>query len=215
MSALTAGPGRLPIILVIGLLAAAGHGVLWSASEWALGWHFEGGGFRSLPSGWSAIVLSLTQTAPLVALPLVYQKLSGFPIVPLRHLVAGGCAVAAAAVGNLLMYGTGARAFKGIRRRLAPRLELTLWRAIALEALWATMHFGCTAVVYRAVVASPLLSVRAVLAAPAWGAAVFYFGIVTFILLRPGTLRQRRWIQARGVVSGVILSVTLQGAMLA
>jgi hypothetical protein len=77
------------------------------------------------------------------------------------------------------------------------------------------MHFGCTAVVYRAVVVAPRLSIPAVMAAPAWGAAVFFFGMLSFILLRPGALRQRRWIQARGVFSGVILAVLLQGGMLA
>jgi hypothetical protein len=215
MSALAAGPGRLPTILVLGGLAAAAHGILWSVAEWAFGWHFEAGGYRSLPSGWSAIVLSLTQTVPLVAVPLGYQAFSGVPIIPQRHLLAGISAIGAAIVGNLVMYGSGRRTFLGLRRRFAPRLELTRGRAIVLEAIWATMHFACTSVLYRTVVVAPRWSVPSLLTAPVLGAALFFFGMVTFILLRPGAVRERRWIQARGVIAGVILSVALEGSMLA
>jgi hypothetical protein len=50
---------------------------------------------------------------------------------------------------------------------------------------------------------------------PAIGAGVFFFGIVTFILLRyPGSLHDRSWIQVRGVLAGLILSVALEGGML-
>jgi hypothetical protein len=177
VSAIAAGPGRLLTILVIGGLAAAAHGVLWSGTELAFGWQFEAGGHELLPSGWSAIALSVTQTLPLVALPVLYQAFSGVRIVPANHVIAGVVAIAAAAVGNLVMYGAGS-SFKGLRRRLAPGLELTRGRAIALEALWATMHFGCTAVVYRAVVSAPHFSIPAVWAAPVWGGAAFFFGMV-------------------------------------
>jgi hypothetical protein len=43
----------------------------------------------------------------------------------------------------------------------------------------------------------------------------FFFGIVSFILLRfPGSITERSWIQARGVISGIILLVALEGGML-
>jgi hypothetical protein len=43
----------------------------------------------------------------------------------------------------------------------------------------------------------------------------FFFGIVSYILLRyPGSLTERSWIQVRGVISGMILLVALEGGML-
>jgi hypothetical protein len=86
---------------------------------------------------------------------------------------------------------------------------------VILEAIWALMHFVCTAFVYRLVVALPTGTVLSVTIAPALGAMFFFFGIVSFILLRfPGSITERSWIQARGVISGIILLVALEGGML-
>jgi len=215
-SALQAGPGRLPTILLLGGLAAAGHGILWSLAERGFTWKFGAGGSRTLPQGWPAALLSVTQTIPLVLVPLAYQQLVGVPIVPHRHLLAGTCALAAAVLGNIAMYGTSSRGFRGVRRMISPlRNPLTLKKAVELEAIWAFMHFTCTALVYRMVVAFPSGTVFSVAVAPVVGAAFFFFGIVSFILLRfPGSIKERSWIQVRGVVSGIILLVALEGGML-
>jgi len=158
----------------------------------------------------------LTQTIPLILVPLVYQQLVGIPIVPRRHLLAGTCALAAAVLGNIVMYGTSSRGFRGLRRTISPlRQALTLKKAVELEAIWAFMHFTCTALVYRLVVAFPSGTVLSVAVAPAVGAVFFFFGIVSFIFLRyPGSITERSWIQVRGVVSGIILLVCLEGGML-
>jgi hypothetical protein len=214
-SALQAGPGRLPTILLLGGLAAAAHGILWSLAERGFAWKF-GAGARTLPQGWSAALLSLTQTIPLVVVPLAYQQFAGVPITPRRHLLAGACAIAAAVAGNIVMYGTSSRGFRGVRRSISSlRTPLTLKKAVLLEAIWALMHFVCTALVYRLVVAFPTGTVFSVTIAPLLGAVFFFFGIVSFILLRfPGSLTERSWIQVRGVVSGLILLVALEGGML-
>jgi hypothetical protein len=215
-STLEAGPGRLPTILLLGGLAAAGHGILWSLAERGFGWKFGAGGSRTLPQGWSAAILSMTQTIPLIVVPFAYQHLVGIPIVPRRHLLAGACALAAAVLGNIAMYGTRSRGFRGIRRSISPlRTPLTLKKAVELEAIWAFMHFTCTALVYRLIVAFPSGTVLSVVVAPAVGAVSFFFGIVSFILLRyPDSISDRSWIQVRGVVSGIILLVCLEGGML-
>lgn len=215
-SALQAGSGRLPTILLLGGLAAAAHGILWSLAERGFGWKFGAGADGSLPQGWAAAVLSMSQTVPLVVLPLVYQSFVGLPITPRHHLLAGAFAIAAAVVGNLVMYGTSPRRFRGVRRSLCPvRKPLTLKTALELEALWSCMHFGSTALIYRLVVTIPDATLFSVGFTPALGSILFFSGIVSFILLRyPGSLTDRSWIGVRGVVSGVILSVTLEGAML-
>jgi hypothetical protein len=215
-SALQAGPGRLPTILLLGGLAAAAHGILWSLAERGFAWKFGAGGSRTLPQGWSAALLSLTQTVPLVVVPFAYEQFAGVPITPRRHLLAGACAIAAAVAGNIVMYGTSSRGFRGVRRSISPlKKQLTLKKAVILEAIWALMHFICTAFVYRLVVALPTGTVLSVTIAPALGAMFFFFGIVSFILLRfPGSITERSWIQARGVISGIILLVALEGGML-
>jgi hypothetical protein len=138
--------------------------------------------------------------------PLAYEHFVGVPITPRRHLLAGACAIAAAVLGNIVMYGTSSRGFRGVRRSISPlRKPLSLKKAVVLEAIWALMHFICTAFVYRMVVAFPTGTVFSVAIAPALGATFFFFGIVSFILLRfPGSLTERSWIQVRGVISGMI-----------
>jgi hypothetical protein len=73
---------------------------------------------------------------------------------------------------------------------------------------------GCSGL--RAVICySWFHALRAARLAPALGALLFFFGIVSFILLRyPGSLTDRSRISVRGVVSGIIMFVTLEGAML-
>jgi hypothetical protein len=58
------GPGALNRVLHLALLSAILYGILWSLAERLSGWDFGAGGGDKEPSGWSAVVLSLSITLP-------------------------------------------------------------------------------------------------------------------------------------------------------
>jgi hypothetical protein len=209
------GSDRLLTILLLGLMAAVAHGILWSLVERFCGWTFGAGGHGKLPEGWPAVVLSATMTIPLIVVPMAYQAFIRVPLVPPRHIAASAAILVTGALGHLLMYGSKWARFPGVRRRIMPlRERLTLPIALLLEVIWTCVHFVSIALVYRIVTASNR-DVAHVILGPLLGAGVFFFGIVTFILLRyPGSLKDRTWIQVRGVLAGLILLVALEGGML-
>ena len=81
------GLARVQAVLIIGLAAAAAHGILWTSIERIAGWHHHAGGSESLPEGWSAVVQSATITIPLATFPPLYGYLLHEPIVQRGHKI--------------------------------------------------------------------------------------------------------------------------------
>ena len=214
---LLTGTPRLFTILFLGLLAAVCHGVAWSLAELWFGWSFGAGGGDALPEGASAVVLSLTMTLSLVLVPPVYQKLAETSVVLPRHYFAAVAVIVLSAFGHLVMYGSRAIGFSGIRNIISPLgAPAHLSRAIFMELIYCVMHFGLIVLPYRVIVWSQFGSLDAsVLWSTALAAIVWFFGINIFILLRyPGSLTDKTWIQVRGVIAGLLLVITLDGGML-
>lgn len=85
--ALTGSPGRVPAILRIAFAVAIAHAILWALAERLPGWNFREG--ILLPQGFSAVVLSLTMTVPLIVVPPLYERLFHIRIVSSRHWLGG------------------------------------------------------------------------------------------------------------------------------
>jgi hypothetical protein len=214
---LPGGSMRLFTILFLGLVAAVGHGILWSLAERRFGWSFGAGGGTSLPSGRSAVVLSVTMTLPLLVGPFAYQHIAGVEVLPPRYLVAAAAVVVASAFAHVFLYGAAAIRFAGIRNIVFPiGSPPDPRRAVLMEAIYTAVHFSSVVLVYRVIVESavgPLgMSLLWVTAIPAM---VFFFGVNIFVLLRwPDSLIDKTWIQVRGVIAGLLLLITLQGGIL-
>lgn len=217
------GTDVLNALLPIGLIAAGIHGVLWTSTERYFGWHFGAGGHTALPQGWEAVVLSLTLTLPLMFVPPLYGFVMGSEIaVPGRHYIYGYIMVAfavvmTAALGHLLLYGTKALRFHGLRNIIFPLdSPLNRWRALCMEAVYGLVHFSTIVFIYqefsRSLIWPPnVLIIRATLLP-----AFFWFVCISaYILVKyPESLIDRTWIQVRGFLSAVLLMVALTGGML-
>ena len=104
-------PVKVQAILVLGLLAALCHLILWALTEIILGSDFGAGG-DALPQGSVAVVQSFTITVPLLLLPPLYAGLTHTQIVLRGHMLAAGFVLVFAAVGHLLLYGSKAFHFE-------------------------------------------------------------------------------------------------------
>ncbi len=208
---------RLLTILFLGLAAAAAHGILWALSERVFHWHFGAGGGTSLPQGWSAVLLSATMTVPLVLLPPLYAWLTHGGFVPRGHLLASCFVVVCAAIAHIILYGAKPIRFIGLKNLIFPLgSPPNRLRALQMESIYAIMHFGSIVLIYRAVVicqAGPLNTTP--IFPTLISAAVWFFGVSVFINLKyPESLADRDWIQVRGVIHALMLTVALQGGML-
>ncbi len=211
------GLARVQAVLVIGLAAAAAHGILWTKIEGISGWDHGSGGGESLPEGWSAVVQSATITIPLAAFPPLYGYLFHEPIVPRGHALASCCMIAAAAVGHLVLYGVKSLKIPGLKRMIYPlNSPANLRRALKMELIYAVIHFSSIVLTYRLALqfqgvqssTNPFLS--ALISASLW-----LMGVSVFILLRfPKSLIEKRSIELRGLINGLMLLITLQGGMM-
>jgi hypothetical protein len=207
-----AGLARVQTILFIGLAVAAIHGLLWRFADKLFGWHFGAGGGTSLPQGWAAALLSATMTIPLVIMPAAYGKLANATIVPAHHWLAGGCLVVFSAIGHVLVYGSQELKLVGWRNHVFP-LHSTDWRrAVAMELVYALMHFSSIVLVYRIVTGWPLLSIAIF---PVFlSGAVWFFSVCIFIFVNyPDSVTDKKGRELRGVIHALMLTITLTGGM--
>jgi hypothetical protein len=212
------GLPKLQTILLIGFVAAAAHAVLWSSAERFI-FHSKigAGGGDSLPQGWSAAVLSLTMTIPLVLLPPLYERLSHTQIVLPRHLYAACFVVVFAAIGHIFLYGAKVVHFPGVRNLIFPVGSGPDRRlALLMESVYAVIHFGSTVLIYRIVVDSRLGSPGATVIYPTLiSASVWLSGVCVSIFLKyPDSLVDKRSIEVRGIIHALMLVVSVQGGML-
>lgn len=207
---------RLQAILLIGVAVAIAHGLLWALVERLFDWRFGAGGGSSLPYGWSAAVLSLTMTVPLITLPPLYDYLFQSAIVLPGHWLAGCLIVTFSALGHILLYGAKPIHFVGLRNILFP-LGVTKWnRALAMELVYALIHFCSIALLYRIVVYSRIepLTANTILPVVISG-SMWLSGVAIFIFLKyPASLTESKWIEVRGVIHAAMLMLSLTGGML-
>jgi hypothetical protein len=213
----SSGTDRLYALLIIGLIAAGIHGVLWTYAEKYFGLHSGAGGHTTLPRGWEAVVLALTMTLPLMFVPPLYGFVTTSQIVSPGHYTAAFAVVITAAFGHLLLYGTKALPFQGLRNIIFPLdSPLNPWRALCMEAIYGLVHFSTIVFVYqefsRSLVWPPnIFVVRATL----WPALFWFLCISAYILVKyPESLIDKSWIQVRGFLSAALLMVALTGGML-
>jgi len=204
------------MILFLGTLAAASHGILWLLAQRVFRWNFDAGG-NALPHGWSAVALSLTMTIPLLVVPSVYGRFTGTPVVRPGHVLAAFVVVPLAAAGHLFLYGADTIEFKGIRNVFSPLNAVpTRARAFWMECIYAVTHFASIALVYRLIIGSQVGPLNLNTLVPVVTSAVVWLSAVSvFIFLRyPYSVSEKSGIELRGGINALILAVTLQGAML-
>jgi hypothetical protein len=211
------GPPRAQAILVIGLAAAAAHGILWTSIEVILGWRHGAGGRRTLPEGWSAVIQSATITIPLATLPLLYGWLFHIQLVPQGHAFAACSMIVAAAIGHLILYGVESFKLPGLRRMIFPlNSPANLRRALGMESIYAVIHFGSIVLIYRYALefkaghfdAGPIFPTLI-------SALLWLMGVSVYILLMyPESLTNKNSVETRGVINGLMLLITLQGGMM-
>ncbi len=212
--ALTRSPGRLQAILWIAIAVAMAHSVLWALAERLFGWNFREG--ILLPQGFSAVVLSLTMTAPLIFGPPLYEHLFRTRVIVSRHWVGGALIMVFSALGHLILYGSKTIQFVGFRNLISPLGIPGGYRALPMELIYALVHFSSIVIVYRIVVGtqSSPLTVRALL--PAFIACLIWLSCDSiFIVLKyPASLADGQIILLRGFLNASTLMMTLAGGML-
>jgi hypothetical protein len=208
------GYERALTAIVLGLFAAAAYGVFWRIIELIFGWQF-GSGIGGLPKGLQAVALSLATTLPLLILPPAFQWLTSKQLVPPMHYPASFAMIIGAAAGHLLLYGTYTPEFRGLRNILLPFGIDTadLSRAIAMEAVYAVVHFVSTVLVYQIILHVSNLSVPEIGAAmykTLFSGLIFFLGASSFVTLcYPESIIESHWVAIRGIVNGAILMVAL------
>lgn len=209
------GLAGLNVVFHVAVLAAIGYGILWSVAERLFGWNYGAGGGDTLPSGWSAVVLSLSMTLPLASIPFLYQKVTRVSILLPLHWRAILLVILLGVGCHLLMYGTASKVPNGLRQRIAPAGEDTPFATgLLLEAVYSFGFIGLIVFPYRMIVnpTEPLLEIG--LGRTLLPCLVFFFGMTLFIALKyPGSLRDPTWIQVRGVVGGLLMMFCLCGGM--
>lgn len=211
------GLPRLQAILTIGLATAAAQYILWIAAERIFGWTFRAGSGRSLPEGWSAVVLSMTVTLPLATMPLIYTRIFQTQVVQHGHTLASCCMIAGGAFGHLILYGVDGLNIRGLKRKVFPlNIRANKLRVLAMELIFAIIHFSSIVLTYRFALeighghydASPFF--------PAFtSASLWFMGVSVVNLLRyPETVKKKITVEARGIINGLMLQITLQGGIL-
>jgi hypothetical protein len=206
------GIGAVNVVLHLTLLCAIAYGILWgTADKWIFKWNYGAGGGESLPSGWSAVVLSLSVTLPLALVPFLYQRITGIQVALLpTHWEAMLVVVVTGAVGHLVMYGAKSN---GVLQRFAPMGEYRSFDSgLLLEAIYSIVLFGCIVLPYRFVLNShaqmrDLLLIRLLIPCLA-----YLFGMMFFITFKYSP-DDRKGIELRGIFAGVLLMSCLCAAM--
>jgi len=212
-----AGLPRLQAVLFVGLAASALHGILWALAERTFHWNFGAGGGDSLPSGWSAVILSLTMTIPLVCLPPLYAWFMHSQLVLPGHVFASFCVVGSAASAHIFLYGAKSINFPGIKNIIFPLNSTVNWRrALLMESVYAAAHFSSVVLVYKVLIESRSGPLTARVVFPVLiSAAVWLSGACIFIFLKyPDSLVDKRSVEVRGIIHALMLILTLEGGML-
>jgi hypothetical protein len=205
---------RMQAILWIAVAVALGHAILWALAERLFGWNFGEG--TSLPQGFSAVILSLTMTVPLIVVPPLYEHLFHTSIISPRHWLGGALIVLFSAFGHLILYGSKTVQFVGLRNLIFPLGVSEWYRALPMELIYAVMHFSSIVLLYRVVVGSQSgpLTVRALLPALI-ACSIWLSADVIFILLKyPASLADTQLAVVRGFLNAITLMMTLTGGML-
>jgi len=208
------GYERALTAIALGLFAAGLYGVFWRIIELIFGWQF-GSGIGGLPKGFQAVALSLATTLPLLILPPVFQLATSKQLVLPMHYPASAAMIITAAVGHLLLYGSYTPEFRGLRNILLPFGIDTadLPRAIAMEGVYAIVHFVSTVFVYQLVLHLFNLSLSelgAVTYKTFFSGLIFFLGASTFVAIcYPESIIESHWVAIRGIVNGAILMVAL------
>jgi hypothetical protein len=211
---LAPGTARLYTLLFVGVLAAVAGGILWSGMEKALKWNVGAGGSND---GLSAAAASMAMTLPLVLVPAVYQYFTKTPLILHRHFIAGAVVVVANALGWLLIFGWKMVGFQGIQEIIEPLpSDRNLWRRLKMELVFTCVNFCSVVLIYRVIVDSQFGALNmAVVKNVLVPATVYFSGMSVFTIVRyPDSIENETWVQIRGVLGGLLLTVTLAGGML-
>jgi len=214
---LPGGICKLNIMLDIGLLTAIFYGIFWSLIEFICKWDYGAGGGEKSTQGLSAILLSFTLTIPLIFVPLGFQWLIGIHLVPPRHLIGGIVIIFLGMLGHLIMYGTDPKFFTGLRARIAKTSvgAKNIWLFfIIIELTFVVVYFLTIVIPYRMIVLSsyPLLKQLNPISTLSF-MGLFFFGLFIFYSVKYRSLNDKRWLQAKGIVAGILMAVVLCLAM--
>jgi TIR domain-containing protein len=223
------GIDRLTTLFLLGLAVGFFHALLWNIAERYFRWRYSSrfkyssGGYDKLPTGWEAIVLSLTMTGPLALVPLAYDFSYGdgsdrrlITDVP-RHLVASLLVFVSAAIGHLVLYGTKVLAYGGLRNIVySVGAPANLKRGLLMELIYGCVHFASIVLVYRfALQSTHWLPTLLTMTSALVGLAVFVScGCIFISFWYPESLIEKSMIELRGAVLGGVLCVSLIGGML-
>jgi hypothetical protein len=213
---LPGGICKLNIMLDIGLLTAIFYGIFWSLIELICKWDYGAGGGEKSVQGLPAILLSFTLTIPLIFVPLGFQWLIGIHLVPPRHLIGGIVIIFLGMLGHLIMYGTDPKFFTGLRAKIAKTSvgAKNMWRFLIIELTFVVVYFLTIVIPYRMIVLSsyPLLKQLNPISTLSF-MGVFFSGLFIFYGVKYRSLNDKRWLQAKGIVAGILMPVVLCLAM--
>lgn len=203
------------LILPLGLAAGIAHALLWADIENWFGWTFGAGGSGAMPSGFSAVALSLSLTFPLAFVPLLAQKLMSQQLIPPDYMRGALALLISGCLGHIVMYGLSTK-WRGLRSMIIPtNRPIGFSRLVFSEIVYALIYFGLMGISFRAFsqpsIAWPDIEAVGVIAA----AALWFILIMSgFSYARyPNSLNDPTWVQVRGFLSGQVLSVCLVAAM--
>ena len=206
------GLSGLNVVLHLSLLTCLGYGILWASAERIFHWDYGAGAGEALPTGWSAVALSLSVTLPLVFVPWFYQLLTKTRVLSPLHWRAVIIILVTGAAAHLVMYGTHSN---GVRQLMAPTGEYDSFRrALVLEAIYSCIYFGFIVLPYVLTVRPNSHLLELVMGRTILPAMTFFFGMALFIAVKnPVALHEKIWIHARGMFSGVLMMFCFCGAM--
>ncbi len=221
---------RVQSILLIGLIAVAMHALLAEGGQKILlHMNYHAGAGRSLPQGRDAVLLSMSMTVPLVLAPMAYSGIFHVQVVQSNHYFSSAFVVVGASVGHLVLYGIkaiplpvtvfgiNAIKFPGLKPMIFPlSLKNGLFRPLIMEVVFAAIHFSSIVLIYRYALSSNLQQpVGDVVMPTVESASLWLFFVISYFLLTyPETVKDKRTIERRGVVNGLLLVLTLEAGML-
>jgi hypothetical protein len=156
-------------------------------------------------------------TVPLALAPVVYGLFFHIPVVQSKHLFASCMAVVGASLGHLALYGIKAIRFPGLKPMIFPlSIKSGILRPLTMEAVFAVIHFSSIVLIYRCALSTNVQQVIVDDVFPTIKSASLWLLFVTayFLLTYPETVSDKRTIERRGVVNGLLLVLTLQAGML-
>lgn len=206
---------RFNIIIHLSILTAIFYGIIWTTIEKIFKWKYGAGGHGLLPRGFSSIMLSLSLLIPALTIPYFYEKLVNVKILPPNHLKTGIIVILFNSFIHLLLYGTDSKYFLGIRHIIyslkAPLIRIHLID----EFVHSILNIGLTVVVYKIFITPNFtFSDTTITLKIIFSALIVFFGVAGYIILKyPDSLEEETWIQVRGVIAGMFMSLAFCGGM--